>query len=212
VFKHDYPGRLITVSGTDGAGKSTLIQHIEDYLIGRGRRVLLTRQPTTELRKTPMFHNYIFNPESRSQISYQALLALMLSDRLQHQCNVIIPALREGSVVVSDRYIFTLIAAMCARGYEEEWVYSLIKAHIFRPDLAILLTAPIDVIIRRIRQRKYHEESYVEQSLLEAMQREYMKCAAIHDLAAFDSGAMNEQEITDAVMPIIERLLQGGQS
>jgi dTMP kinase len=207
VFNHNYPGRLITVSGTDGAGKSMLTQHIAAFLTSRGREVLLTRQPTKELRKHPMFYSYIYDPAARQSISYQALLALMLSDRLEHQFSVVLPALIEGKFVVSDRYIFTLIAAMRARGYDEDWVHALVDNHIVRPDLAVLLTAPLNVIIHRISQREDFQESYLEPSLLIAMQHEYMKCVVDYNLAAFDSDAMNESQLADGVKTLLERLL-----
>ena len=149
---HGYQGQLIAVCGVDGAGKTTLIEGLAARLREQGREVVSTRQPTTEARRQPLFERYLFHADERPTLSYPALLAAMLSDRLQHVHEVIAPSLERGATVISDRYVFTMIAAMRARGWDEEWVLSACR-HILKPDVAVLVDVSLEVAISRISTR-----------------------------------------------------------
>lgn len=90
-----YPGTLIVFEGTDGAGKTTMIAKTKEYLSARfgTERILLEKQPTDLSRKTRLFQKMMYCSR-HEEINYRAVQLLTLSDRVQHNQQVIVPANR----------------------------------------------------------------------------------------------------------------------
>lgn len=153
LSKGKLPGKLIVFEGTDGAGKTTMIARAERYLRERyGAEVLLQKQPTDLSRKTKLFQKMMYCAH-HEEIDYRAVQLLTLSDRVQHNHEVILPALREGKVVICDRYLYTSVANMRARGYwRERWFFAAARS-IRKPDLTFLAYVPPACAIARIRSR-----------------------------------------------------------
>src|SRR6185436_16673153 len=100
-----YPGKLIAIEGTDGVGRSTQIQLLREWLEVRGYGVVETgwtrstlMQPTIEIAKSS---------NTLNKLTFVLLYATDFADRLEKE---IIPALKAGFVVLTDRYIFTALA------------------------------------------------------------------------------------------------------
>ena len=151
--KNPHRGRLIVFEGTDGAGKTTLISLTAEYLeqkLGVGR-VLCVKQPTDLSRKTKLFQKMMYC-ENHEDIDYRAVQLLTMSDRIQHNFEVIEPSLKEGKTVICDRYIYTSLANMLARGYRRErWFFAAARS-IRKPDLTFLAYVPPACAIARIRR------------------------------------------------------------
>lgn len=204
--KHDFPGLLLAFCGTDGVGKTTQIELVADHIQKAGRKILLTKQPTQESRDLPLFKRYLFHPEERKNIDYRALLCLMASDRLQHIHEVILPALADNQVVITDRYVFTMLATMWARGYEnEQWVYDLCR-YIPRPDATFLLDVPLELAIERIRARKHWEDSYVERQHLVKTKAAFLQLAHDCDLHIIDTSNSDVMIAFESVKSIVDTL------
>src|SRR2546427_13122538 len=115
-----YPGKLIAIEGTDGVGRSTQIQLLREWLEVKGDGVVETgwtrsplMQPTIELAKSS---------NTPHKLTFVLLYATDFADRLEKE---IIPALKAGFVVLSDRYIFTALARAGVRGIDRVWLRSL---------------------------------------------------------------------------------------
>ncbi|PCI95897.1 dTMP kinase [Candidatus Aerophobetes bacterium] len=101
-------GLFLTLEGGEGSGKTTLSQKLYDYLIGKGSPVLLTRAPGgTELGKS--IREILLHKESIKLNEFSELL-LFLADRAQHVHEVIMPALKNGQIVLCDRFNDSTIA------------------------------------------------------------------------------------------------------
>ena len=101
-------GYFISVEGGDGSGKSTQMQRIESYLTEMGQEVLLTREPGG----TPMaekIREMILDPANRD-LTGRAEMLLYAAARAQHVEEKILPALRAGKTVLSDRFTDSSIA------------------------------------------------------------------------------------------------------
>lgn len=101
-------GYFISVEGGDGSGKSTQMQRIEAYLTEMGQEVLLTREPGG----TPMaekIREMILDPANRD-LTGRAEMLLYAAARAQHVEEKILPALRAGKTVLSDRFTDSSIA------------------------------------------------------------------------------------------------------
>lgn len=177
LHAHGEPGLLVAVCGMDGAGKSTLIEALAAALASRGEKVVTTMQPSRYARESPLFQRYIYHPDERHLIDYRALICLLTSDRLQHVHETVLPALREGSVVISDRYVFTAFAQMRARGYRDEGWFLDIARHIPRPDLTILCDPGFEVSQARVGRRTEWRDAYIERSHDQRLHEEFQLLA-----------------------------------
>jgi dTMP kinase len=139
-----YPGKLIAIEGTDGVGRSTQIQLLREWLEVRGYGVVETgwtrselMQPTIELAKSS---------NTLNKLTFVLLYATDFADRLEKE---IIPALKAGFVVLSDRYIFTALARAGVRGVDRPWLRSLYGFAI-APHLVFYLKLDVETLIRRV--------------------------------------------------------------
>lgn len=132
-------GLFITLEGGDGVGKSTQAALLEEWLVGRGRTVVRTREPGgtaagLEIREIVLHH--------RGDIAPRAEALLYAADRAHHVATLVRPALERGDVVVQDRYIDSSVAYQGAGrvlGGDEVRELSLWAAEGLLPDLTILL-------------------------------------------------------------------------
>lgn len=101
-------GRFVVFEGGDGVGKSTQVRLLADRLQATGIEHVLTRQPGgTELGAT--LRNVVLDPTITTMSSRTEAL-LYAADKAQHVAEVVNPALEAGKVVVSDRYVDSMIA------------------------------------------------------------------------------------------------------
>jgi dTMP kinase len=138
------PGKLIAIEGTDGAGRSTQIQLLREWLEVEGYGVIETgwtrsplMQPTIELAKSS---------NTLNKLTFVLLYATDFADRLEKE---IIPALKAGFVVLSDRYIFTALARAGVRGIDRGWLRSLYGFAI-APHMVFYLKLDVETLIGRV--------------------------------------------------------------
>lgn len=206
---HSLPGRFIAICGCDGVGKTTIIERVAAYLRERRQSVVLTRQPTTEARKNPLFEQFIYRPEERSAIDYRAIMCLLSSDRIQHLKSVVTPALQQGSFVISDRYVYSALAEARARGFgQERWFHELLGSVFPRPDLVLLLSAPKDVVRTRIAQRTDTKAAYVEPGHFERVYDAFEDLTAQEGLVRIDTNRPCDSTFAE-ISPLIDRLIHG---
>lgn len=117
-------GYLFTFCGLDGCGKTTMLTMLKDDL-EKEHGVFLTKQPTGAVRESEIFRTYMDCPD-HSAFDYRSLSLLAASDRVQHGSRVIERELESGNVVISDRYFYSCLANLRARGYKKDrWIYEI---------------------------------------------------------------------------------------
>ena len=176
LTKNSYPGKLIVFEGTDGSGKTTQINKTFNYLKEKypNKKIVLIKQPTDRVRKSEMFTTMMFN-ENHNQINYRAVQLLTLSDRLQQNYDTIIPLLKDGAIILCDRYIYTSIANMEGRNYKKEkWFFEAIK-EIIKPNISFLIYIDSDIAIARIKQRVEEKNRYFDEQLLHKVSKIFKK-------------------------------------
>ena len=143
-----YPGKLIAIEGTDGVGRTTQIQLLREWLEVRGYGVVETgwtrsplMQPTIELAKSS---------NTLNKLTFVLLYATDFADRLEKE---IIPALKAGFVVLSDRYIFTALARAGVRGIDRAWLRGLYGFAI-APHMVFYLKVDVDTLIGRVLESR----------------------------------------------------------
>lgn len=166
------PGRLITFCGLDGCGKTTMIRRLFDELEST-HSIFLTKQPTNAVRKSEIFRNYMDCPDHNA-FDYRSLSLLAASDRLQHANKVIEPAMQHGGIVLSDRYFYSCLANLRARGFEkDDWIYE-IAGSVIKPDLAFFFDVPVEVAVDRVRSRPEEKNRYIDIDLQYRLRKEYV--------------------------------------
>jgi len=137
------PGKFITLEGVDGAGKSTHLGFVADWLRRQGREVVVTREPGgTPLGET--LRELLLHREMDADTE----LLLMFAARQEHLAGLILPALARGAWVVSDDFTDASYAYQCGgRGIPADRIATL-EAWVqrgFVPDLTLLFDVPPDV-------------------------------------------------------------------
>lgn len=138
------PGRLIVLEATDGAGRSTHVALLKEWLEDEGYAVL-----DTGLRRSDLAGPGIRRAKgghTLDQITLNLFYAADFWDRLERQ---IIPALRAGMVVLADRYVFSLIARAAVRGVSLEWMEELYSFALV-PDSVIYLDIDVAHLLPRV--------------------------------------------------------------
>ncbi|MBQ8331864.1 MAG: dTMP kinase [Clostridia bacterium] len=169
---HGEKGLLFTFCGLDGCGKSSMIGRLQEALAAEGHELVLIKQPTPAFRGTDIFRTYM-DAEDPSQYDYRALSLAAAADRIQHAWQVILPALREGKVVIADRYVYSCLANLRARGYtKDRWLYEIAEA-LPKPDLAFFLDLPVETAVARVRSRPEERDHYIDMPLQYRLREEY---------------------------------------
>jgi dTMP kinase len=139
----DLVGKLIVIEGTDGVGRSTQITMLKEWLEQQGHAVLdtgLTRSGLVgkSIKRAKEGHTL-------GRITLSLFYATDFADRLE---NEIVPALRAGFVVLTDRYIYSLIARAMVRGLDPAWIRN-IHRFALKPDAVFYLRIGVDELIPR---------------------------------------------------------------
>jgi len=147
-------GKFITIEGGEGAGKSTNIKFIVDFLEHKGINVIQTREPGG----TPLAERIreILLDKTETSIHSDTELLLMFAARAQHLNEVILPAIKNGKWIVCDRFTDATFAYQGGgRGIDihrieklETWVQGNL-----RPDLTLIFDLPIEVGLERAGKR-----------------------------------------------------------
>ena len=148
-----YPGWFIAVEGGDGAGKSTQIAAVADWLRGRGFTVVTTREPGA----TPLgsvLRNLVLHAEEH-KLGARAEALLFAADRADHMETIVRPALERGAIVLTDRHVDSSVAYQSGgRGLAADDVAGLsaFATEGVRPDLVVLLD--LDPAVARARREE----------------------------------------------------------
>jgi dTMP kinase len=139
-----YPGKIMAIEGTDGVGRTTQIRLLREWLEIKGYGVIETgwtrsalMRPTIDLAKSS---------NTLNKLTFVLLYATDFADRLEKE---IIPALKAGFIVLSDRYIFTALARAGVRGVDRGWLRELYGFAI-KPDLVFYLKVDVDTLVHRV--------------------------------------------------------------
>ena len=138
-------GFFVAIDGPNGAGKSTLITAIRNKMEAVGYTVYTTKEPTdTELGS--FIRQFAENHTGRS------LACLVAADRYEHISNEIIPELKKGALVITDRYILSSLILQEMDGVSDTFILSL-NSDIIKPDLQLAIFANEEVLQKRLTER-----------------------------------------------------------
>ena len=204
-------GKFITFEGIDGSGKSTLISAIKERLLKRGikeEKILITKEPGgTDFAE--LLRDVLAKKVDREPL---AELFALLSARYDHTKRKIIPALREGKIVICDRYSDSTFAyQVFGKGLEYYLVTHLnkIASLKLKPDLTILIDLDPKIALERLKDKRDHYES-LGLEFFERVRYGYLALAkrAKKRIKVIDGSRSFEDVLNDA-WSYVERLFFG---
>lgn len=204
-------GRFITLEGGEGAGKTTALETIRQWLVERGREVVVTREPGG----TPAaerIREMLLDPQT-GPLNPLSELLLMFAARNENLVDIIEPALERGCDVLSDRFTDASMAYQGGGrrlGFEPVQRLADLVHPDFEPDLTLLLDVPVATGLERIRSRTGGPDR-MEQSrpdFLERVRDSYLARArnAPRRFAVVDA-SRPLQEVTRAIENVLEERL-----
>ncbi len=196
-------GKFITLEGGEGAGKTTNLEFVVEYLNSKGKRVMVSREPGG----TPIGEDIrsLLLKKSKQPISKDTELLLIFAARAQHIMEKILPGLEAGQWVVCDRYID---ASYAYQGGGRNINLNKIKLLVnnftnkLEPDLTLLLDVPVDIGMSRVRERSVPDRFESEKmSFFHSVRNSYLSQAAtfpnrIKKIDGSQSLALIQSEIT----------------
>ena len=140
----ELPGKIIVIEGTDGVGRSTQIAVLKPWLEQQGRAVVDTGITRSELAGRGI--KQAKEGHTLGRITLTLFYATDFADRLERE---IVPALRAGFVVLTDRYIYSLMARALVREMDPVWVHNL-YSFALKPDAVFYLRIGVEDLIPRV--------------------------------------------------------------
>ena len=136
-------GKLIVVEGADGSGRSTQIARLVEWLEGTGHATV-----QVGLKRSTLVSEELEQAQKGNILSRTTLSLFYATDFADQIENIILPALKAGFIVLSDRYIYTLMARDIVRGMDEAWLKNLYGIAL-EPDAVFYLNVPPEELVQR---------------------------------------------------------------
>ena len=192
-------GAFICIEGLDGCGKTTQAKLLVKKM-RKSHNAVYTAEPSRGkigafIRKSCLYG------EKRLSSVVEALL--FAADRLEHVENEVLPALNQGRLVVSDRYIYSSIAYQGAAGLSLKWIEK-INEHALRPDFAIFIDVDPKIVMQRLKLNKSVMENLATQRKVREV---YLKYVAKGELTRID-GDKPRKEVAEALSAVVLKFLK----
>ncbi|MCD6320608.1 MAG: dTMP kinase [Candidatus Desulfofervidaceae bacterium] len=185
---------FITFEGIEGCGKTTQLKLLANWLVQQGKKIYITYEPgDTSLgeKLREILLSPILSPCA------QAELLLYIADRVEHVQKQIKPALKQGKIVLCDRYHDSTLAY---QGYGRKIDISFIQTcfsclNLPLPHLTFLLDCPVEIGLKRIKDRNLDRIEQEEFAFHKRVREGFLK------LAKADPRRI---KIIDATLPVME--------
>jgi dTMP kinase len=195
-------GKFIVLEGLDGSGISAQSNLLELYLKKKGLKTLLTKEPTTGLIGS-LIREALKEDWSTSIKSLQLLFC---ADRARHLEDEIEPALKQGRVVICDRYLFSTLAYGFGAGVDFHWLYGVNRT--FRlPDLTIFIDISPDVSMTRIEKGRESRELFEKRESLSKVRRAYLNLAKRFRFKIVN-GEQDVEDVSREIQAVVDKFLK----
>ena len=157
---------FIAFEGPDGSGLSTQSSLLTNWLKSKGKKVLLTKEPTNNIIGGVI--RTILRKEW--EVDMKTFALLFSADRAHHLSSEIEPALKDGYNVVCDRYILSTLAFNVEKNLE--WLKEL-NSEFRKPDFTFIMDVPGKVCVERIEKSRFGVEFFEEVEKLDKVRKNY---------------------------------------
>jgi len=167
-------GVFLSFEGCDGCGKTTVLKHVAEELKEKGYDILTTREPGGS-RIAEAIRKIILDKQNTAEDPRTEAL-LYAAARAQHLSEIVLPALKEGKIVLTDRYIDSSLAYQgYARGLGIDEVYAIndFAIHGFLPDRTYFLDLSPEEGLARIKANPNRKVDRLDKERLAFHQKVY---------------------------------------
>lgn len=192
-------GAFICIEGLDGCGKTTQSKLLAKKL-GKSHNALYTSEPSRGKIGTYIRNRYLYGKKRLSTVVEALLFA---ADRVEHVENEVLPALRDGRLVISDRYVYSSLAYQGAAGLSLEWIEK-VNEHALKPDMAVFIDVDPKTVMHRLkRKRSVMEKIETQQKVRDV----YLKFVAKGELVRIE-GNRAKNEVAETLSTLVLKFLE----
>ena len=192
-------GAFVCIEGLDGCGKTTQAKLLAKKL-RKSHNAVYTAEPSRGKIGT-FIRNRCLYGEKRVSTAVEALL--FAADRVEHVENEVLPALNDGRLVISDRYVYSSLAYQGIAGLSTEWIEQINK-HALKPDLAVLIDVDPKTVMRRLKpQRSVMENIETQQKVRDV----YLKFVVKGKLVRLE-GNRTKGEVAEALTNVVLKFME----
>jgi dTMP kinase len=192
-------GAFIVIEGLDGSGKTTQAKLLAAKL-KKSHNVVFTAEPSRG-KIGKFIRNSILYDETRSLPSVEALL--FAADRLEHVKNEVLPAMEQGHLVVSDRYLYSSLAYQGSAGLSLDWIET-INQHALKPDLALFIDVAPETVLMRLKRKKSVMETLETQQKVREVYLKYVQNGSLTSI----NGDQPKKEVAKQVLAVVTAFLE----
>jgi dTMP kinase len=192
-------GFFICVEGLDGCGKTTQAK----LLVRRLKKdydAVYTAEPSNG-KVGRLIKKHYLHADKRGSIVVEALL--FAADRLEHLKSEVLPALDEGKLVVSDRYVYSSLAYQGATGLDLKWIEK-INEQAVRPDLALFIDVEPETVVQRLKRKRSVMENLQTQLKVREI---YLRFVGKGGLVRVD-GNRSKREVSKEIVATVKEFLK----
>jgi len=198
-------GLLILIDGIDGSGKTTQCHLLHEAFRFLGLKSTIVKEPSADSPYVEKIHSLRSQP--RGQVSKEKELKWFTEDTRHNVENHIRPKLREGFIVIMDRYYHSTIAYQGGLGLDPECIKAKNEAFAPAPDITIILDIPVTIAIERINsQRQGNFDSFEEEGYLKKVRDVFLQMQSYGNVRIVEGGGSIPQvfgRVLSAVRPVI---------
>jgi dTMP kinase len=212
-------GRFIVIEGPDASGRSTQIELLSSKLEADGHAVL-----NAGLRRSELIGQGILEAKRNFVLGRKTISLFYAADFADQLENKIIPGLRAGYIVLSDRYIYTLMAREAVRGISNSWSTNL-YGFALRPDIVFYLDVDPNELVHRVFKKNSYLDYYesgtdlrLSDNMLESfvmyqklLRKEFKRMQKRYDIISIN-GNRSISEINEDLQKRIDAYLQNLQN
>ena len=170
MIQNPYPGKLIAFDGIDGCGKTTQCEKALHYMLAGGENALKVKEPDKEVLGDKLIYGLLFGdgPIGFSDMSSRQRQGHYFWNRLLHYKEIVIPALKKGINVFSDRCFASINLDVHQSGDLEkllaiqDYFFEKEEIPLIRPDLIIILDLKPEVAIERLSKKDEQKRDFFE--------------------------------------------------
>jgi dTMP kinase len=192
-------GAFICIEGLDGSGKTTQAKLLAKKL-EKSHNAVYTAEPSRGKIGTFIRERCLYGEKRLSSVIEALLFA---ADRIEHVETEVLPALHQGKLVISDRYLYSSLAYQGAAGLSLGWIEK-INEHALRPDLAVFIDVDLKTVMNRLKYKKSVMENM---ETLQKVRDVYLKFVAKGELVRLD-GNRAKDEVSEALSAMVLKFLE----
>ncbi len=187
---------FICIEGLDGSGKTTQAKRLVRALRRKGFDVAYTTEPTAG-KVGKLIRRFVLDREKRIPTALEALL--FAADRVDHVESEVKPLLKQGKIVICDRYVYSTLAYQGAAGLDLGWI-DTINQYALKPNVTLFIDVPVNVVVKRFKKKKTVMENRTN---MEKVREIYLKLVKQQRLTFIDG----DKPVAEVSKDISEKIL-----